>query len=179
MREKRGKNQIFIKEHAENTDFGGESVSYEKILAENSTLRKRVKELMRVIKKMEEERVKLKDEIKDLNDDVINSLVAERDEILKSKFAYMDKLEESTRTMKKMDEERNTLQSDNEELRKILAERDSPKYDGLVAKSSDLAQSTDSGISMYLDSFKEQIEKKIDSTIDIKLNERQFLAEKK
>ena len=127
---------------------------------------------------MEEERVKLKDEIKDLNDDVINSLVVERDEILKSKLAYMDKLEESTRTMKEMDEERNTLQSDNEELRKILAERDSPKYDGLVAKSSDLAQSTDSGISMYLDSFKEQIEKKIDSTIDIKLNERQFLAEK-
>ena len=31
-----------------------------KILAENSTLRKRVKELMRVIKKVEEERVKLK-----------------------------------------------------------------------------------------------------------------------
>ena len=96
---KNGKNnEIFIKEHAENTDFGGESVSYEKILAENSTLRKRVvrvKELMRVIKKMEVERVKLKDEIKNLNDDVINSLVAERDEITESKFLYMDKLKES------------------------------------------------------------------------------------
>ena len=90
----------------------------------------------------------------------------------------MDKLEKSTKTMKKMDEERNTLQSDNEELRKILAERDSPKYGGLVAKSSDLAQSSDSGIIMDLKSFKEQIQKKIDSTIDIKLNERQFLAEK-
>ena len=67
----------------------------------------KLKESTKTIKKMEEERVKLEDEIKDLNDDVINSLVADRDEILKSKFTYIDKLEEYTRTMKKTNEERN------------------------------------------------------------------------
>ena len=39
---------------------------------------------------MEEEQIKLKDE----NDDIINSLVAERDEILQDKFAVQTKLEE-------------------------------------------------------------------------------------
>ena len=47
-----------------------------------------------------------------------------------------------------------------------------------IATSSELPASSDSGIGMDLDAFKEQIEKKIESLIDIKLNERQLLPGK-
>ena len=65
---------------------------------------------------MEDEREKLKREIKDLNEDVINSLVAERDEISQRKFEYQDKLKESNNTIRNLEDERKRLKKEIKEL---------------------------------------------------------------
>ena len=53
-----------------------------------------------------------KKEIFDLNDDVINSLVAERDEQVEMKFKYMDQLKECQRRIKELEEERESRKSE-------------------------------------------------------------------
>lgn len=62
--------------------------TYEEITAENEHLGRRVLELLSANAELEREKIQLQREISDLNDDVINSLVAERDEQCESKFPY-------------------------------------------------------------------------------------------
>ena len=86
--------------------------SYQEITTENEQLRGKVTELMTIVADMEKERTKLKKEIFDLNDDVINSLVAERDEQVEMKFQYMDQLKECQRRIKEFEEERENRKSE-------------------------------------------------------------------
>ena len=149
------------------------SRTYEDISTENASLRGKVNELMHVVKQMEEERAQLKKEIFDLNDDVINSLVSERDEILERKLEYMDKLKESQRRVKDLEEERDKAKLLPTEEMEAETPRASPKQECVVATPSELPPaSCDSGIGMDLDSFKEYMDTKIDSLIDVKLNKR-------
>ena len=53
----------------------------EDILAENESLKNQLTEATGRITDLENERISLKREIEDLNDNVINSLVAEREEV--------------------------------------------------------------------------------------------------
>ena len=85
------------------------------ILQENQRLNKIVKEQTHIIKELQEEREKLKNEIFNLNDDVINSLRQERDDFLESKFMYQDKARKYEQIISEMEDERAVLKS------KILA----------------------------------------------------------
>ena len=78
----------------------------------NEELIAKLQILTNTLEKKEYERRKLKDH----NDDVINSLVAERDEIIEMKFDMRKKLQESTTTINKMEEERRKLKDLNESL---------------------------------------------------------------
>ena len=166
--------KLVCKKNKKNRDIstsapGDKSRTHKEILAENDRLRGTVNELTRIIKEMKEERGKLKNEISNLHDDVINSLVVERDEILESKFLYMDKLKESQRRIQEMEEERDKPNAKMD----TVTQGNIPKQDCVVATASEIpAAACDSGIGMDLDSFKQHIERKIDSLIDVKLNER-------
>ena len=108
---------------------GTECEQLNNILIENDTLKGTTMKLKRVIKQMEEERGKLKNEIANLNDDVINSLVAERDEISERNFLLKQKLEESDKTVKEMKKERIKLETEisnlhDDVINSLVAERD-------------------------------------------------------
>ena len=86
------------------TDAGGtiseESIcnqSYERLHEENEKLKRTVSDQIQIIYDLYDERDKLKKEIFKLNDDDINSLVAERDEFLEKKFSTRTKLRSTKR----------------------------------------------------------------------------------
>ena len=107
------------------TILGGKSRTYEEILAENERLRGTNKDLKREKKELEDESAKLKAEIRDLNDDVINSLAAERDEQVEAKFQYMDKLKAAQKRILELEEE----QSRSKGVLNTLTLADATKHD--------------------------------------------------
>ena len=133
----------------------------DEILQSKFEYRNKLKESNNTIKNVEDEQKKLKKEIMDLNEDVISSLVAERDEILQSKVEYQNKLKESNNTIKNMEDERKKLKTEIKDSE---------------SKTTKSPQPSDSGINIDLNSFKDDIEKKIESMIDIKLTKNLTFA---
>ena len=110
------------------TDAGGtiseESIcnqSYERLHEENEKLKRTVSDQIQIIYDLYDERNKLKKEIFKLNDDDINSLVAERDEFLEKKFFYQDKVKQYEKIVKEMEDERNGLKDQIANLQKEFA----------------------------------------------------------
>ena len=75
-------------------------------------LKRTVSDQIQIIYEMYDERDKLKKEISKLNEDDINSLVAERDEFLEKKFFYQDKVKEYEKIVKEMEDERKGLKDE-------------------------------------------------------------------
>ena len=73
--------------------------TYDEIAAENDHLGKRVLELLALVAEMEAEKKKLK-EIIDLDEDVMSSLIVERDKQRDSKTQYMEQIEECRQKIK-------------------------------------------------------------------------------
>ena len=179
--------------------------TYEEVATENEYLGRRVLELLTLVAEMEKEKDQLKEEISDLNDNVINSLVAERDEQCESKFQYMDQLEECRRKINELEHERD-LAKRQSELKKAsdhsdiapnseeksnvsMEEVSEPKTARVIENKvktstpnlSPTSSSSDSGIAMDLDLFKNHIEsfkldmeRKIENFIDERLDQKQF-----
>ena len=99
----------------------------------------------------------------DLNKELSNSQVR-KDTQNKLRY-YSKRLENSVAVAHKGKEEQNLENHDRAKKMK------SPNQDNLTTTSEILATFCDSGIGMSLDSFKDQIESKIDALIDKKLNE--------
>ena len=186
----------------QNNSTDGKSLTYEEMSAENERLRERVRYLTKVVAEMEEEKTKLKKEIFDLNDDVINSLVAERDEINECKFQYKHQLEECQRKMKKLEEKRDKENNKIEVKKRLINRREdltnnecelqvskkvetepdtnknNSKQDEISAVPSNVsppASSCDSGIEMDIASLKDHFKSfKLDMerTIDILIDEK-------
>ena len=169
--------------------------SYKEITTENDQLKGKVTELMTMVADLEKERTKLKKEIFDLNDDVINSLVAERDEQVEMKFKYMDQLKECQRRIKELEEERESRKSElkmhndasncggeavvsTDERIETRSATLNTNNDESTTNASDLpspASSLDSGVGMdiftnHIASFKIDMERKIENMIEEKLN---------
>ena len=150
---------------------------------------------------MEKEKAKMKEEIFNLKDDVINSLVAERDEQIESKFRYMDQLEECHRRIKELEGEQYKANNKGE----LTNENDAPKCENevnlltekaiemnaptentneskiatAVSDISPTASSCDSGIGMnvelfknHIESFKLDMETKLEKLIDERLAQK-------
>ena len=174
-------NIVENKKNREIPDFPHDR-TYNEIAAENDYLGRRVVELLALVTEMEKEKKKM-EEISDLNDDMISSLITERDEQCKTKKQYMDQLEECRQKIKELEDERDS------------AKKQAFAYDGKVSNNattngklmtrvsgiSPSASSCDSGISMNIDSFNDRLvsfqydmERKIENMIDDKLSQKQF-----
>ena len=95
--------------------------SYERLLEENEKLKRTVSDQIQIIYEIYDERDKLKKKISKLNDDDINSLIAERDEVLEKKSFYQDKVKEYEKIVKEMEDERKGLKDEITNLQKKFA----------------------------------------------------------
>lgn len=133
--------------------------TYEEIKAENEHLGRRVMELLSANAELEREKIQLQRDISDLNDDVINSLVAERDEQCESKFQYMNQLKECKQKIKELEDERDLAKNQNKQ--KKISDHSNNK---------EPRNSNDSGIDLDLDSVTREINKRMDVMLDEKLS---------
>ena len=93
----------------------------DKILERESVALTELKESRKKIKELEDERKGLKNEIENLNDNVINNLITERDKTLEKEMAYSTELKESRRKIKDLEDERKSLKNEIEDLDNSLA----------------------------------------------------------
>ena len=108
---------------------------------------------------LEREKIQLQRKISDLNDDVINSVVAERDELSESKFQYKNQLEECKRKIKKLEDERYLTKKQN-------GQKKTPDH----SNNMEPRKSNDSGIDLDLDSVTREINKRMEVMLDEKLS---------
>ena len=159
------------------------------------TAQKQLADTTGKIRDLEHERASLKKEIQDLNDDVINSLVAERDEIGELRRKERKQLAEATGKIQDLEHERAYLKKENCDLRaKLMNEQENRSHSTATKifgnenatpdtahtdneshlKICNSADSTDSGIGMQ--SLTQLIDDRIGIMIHAKLKDHDSKA---
>ena len=147
------KNRIAIRKKGAQTNQESKNTE---IMAENQLLSSKLREATREITELANERGQLKREIEDLNDNVINSLLAERDEVHEYRREERKKFAESTKELERLRKEcsllKNTSNKNEYEQVKTVECNDSGidlKSYCKVAKGTIEEGSKDSGINLY------------------------------